>query len=146
MLLTLGLGTQFTVLETVVTTIVDAYPDRFRGHNRKYADVLYYVSSIANGTVYFRWVLFGAAATMFLLGLPMCTNGGMYVLQLIDNYAPTFSALTVSLVEVAVITWYYGVDRFLDDIKLMIGHEAPLRAYWKFSWRFIAPLIIAVSL
>lgn len=35
MLLTLGLGTQFTVLETVVTTIVDLWPDKLRGKNQK---------------------------------------------------------------------------------------------------------------
>lgn len=76
----------------------------------------------------------------------MCTSGGMYVLQLIDNYAPTFSALMVSVIEVTVITWFYGVDRFLDDIKIMLGHDAPLRTYWKFSWQFIAPVIILVSI
>ena len=36
MLLTLGLGTQFTVVETVVTTIVDLWPDQLRGRNHKY--------------------------------------------------------------------------------------------------------------
>ena len=36
MLLTLGLGTQFTVLETVVTTIVDLWPNQLRGKNHKY--------------------------------------------------------------------------------------------------------------
>ena len=36
MLLTLGLGTQFTVLETVVTTIVDLWPHKLRGKNHKY--------------------------------------------------------------------------------------------------------------
>ena len=35
MLLTLGLGTQFTVLETVVTTIVDLWPNQLRGKNHK---------------------------------------------------------------------------------------------------------------
>ncbi|KAK4010399.1 hypothetical protein OUZ56_019542 [Daphnia magna] len=57
MLLTLGLGTQFTVLETVVTTIVDLWPQKLRGKNHKL---------LADSTV------------MFLLGLIICTNGGMY--------------------------------------------------------------------
>ncbi|KZS14690.1 GMP synthase-like protein [Daphnia magna] len=54
MLLTLGLGTQFTVLETVVTTIVDLWPHKLRGKNHKL---------LADSTV------------MFLLGLIICTNG-----------------------------------------------------------------------
>ncbi|KAK4025846.1 hypothetical protein OUZ56_014891 [Daphnia magna] len=73
MLLRLGLGTQFTVLETVVTTIVDLWPHKLRGKNHK-------------------WVLLTSTTVMFLLGLIMCTNGGMYVLQLIDTYAAMFSA------------------------------------------------------
>ena len=35
MLLTLGMGTQFTILETVVTTIVDNWPQYLSGKNRK---------------------------------------------------------------------------------------------------------------
>nr|CAH0101802.1 unnamed protein product [Daphnia galeata] len=127
MLLTLGLGTQFTVLETVVTTIVDLWPHKLRGKNHK-------------------WVLLACATVMFLLGLVMCTNGGMYVLQLIDTYAATFSALIIGMAEVCVISWHYGIDRFLDDIKMMLGHDAPPRWYWRFVWKFFTPIIIVAIL
>lgn len=82
---------------------------------------------------------------MYLIGLVMCTNGGMYVLQLIDTYAATFSALIIGMAEVAVVSWHYGVDRFLDDIKHMIGYYPPPRMYWKFIWKFFTPIIITVS-
>ncbi|EFX87893.1 hypothetical protein DAPPUDRAFT_42690 [Daphnia pulex] len=127
MLLTLGLGTQFTVLETVVTTIVDL----FSRNSRFYFD---------------RWVLLACATIMFLLGLVMCTDGGMYVLQLIDTYAATFSALIIGMTEVCVIAWHYGVDRFLDDIRNMLGHDAPPRWYWRFVWKFFTPIIIVAIL
>lgn len=81
---------------------------------------------------------------MFMIGLIMCTNGGMYVLQLIDNYAATFSALVIGAAEISVISWHYGIDRFLDDIKLMLGHDAPPRWYWRFVWKFFTPLVIVV--
>ena len=51
---------------------------------------------------------------MFLL-----QRGGIYVLQLMDNHAGTFSALVTGMVEVAVIAWMYGADRFLEDIRLV---------------------------
>lgn len=35
-------------------------------------------------------------------------QGGMYVLQLMDNYCASFSALIIGLVEVIVIGWIYG--------------------------------------
>lgn len=48
-------------------------------------------------------------------------SGGMYILQLMDNYCASFSALIIGLTEVTVMAWIYGVDRFLDDIKIMLG-------------------------
>ena len=33
MLLTLGMGTQFTILETIVTTVTDLNPQRLRKHH-----------------------------------------------------------------------------------------------------------------
>lgn len=45
----------------------------------------------------------------------------MYILQLMDNYCASFSALIIGLTEVTVMAWIYGVDRFLDDIKIMLG-------------------------
>ena len=68
----------------------------------------------------------------------------MYVLQLIDSYAATFSALIIGMAEVCVISWHYGIDRFLDDIKTMIGFYPPTRHYWKFIWKFFTPLVILV--
>jgi len=127
MFLTLGLGTQFTILETVVTTIVDLLPEHHRKRNHKY-------------------VLVGSTLVMCLLGLIMCTQGGMYVLQLIDQYAATFSALILGMIESVVIAWVYGVDRFLADIKLMIGYYPTPRLYWKFIWKYFTPVIILAIL
>lgn len=54
MLFTLGLDSQFTILETVATTLVDAFPKLFR--NR-------------------RWqITLVIAIIMFLLGLNCCTQ------------------------------------------------------------------------
>lgn len=126
MLLTLGLGTQFTLIETVVTTIVDTYPERLR--HRK------------------ALVLLCTCAFMFTVGLFLCTNGGMYVLQLMDNYCASFSALIIGLTEVIVISYVYGVDRFLEDIKCMLGDYPFPRRLWKAFWCFITPGIIIVLL
>ena len=74
MLLALGFGTQFSLLETIVSIVVDSWPKKW---------------GKASHTV----VLAVACIIMYLIGLTMCTNGGMYVLQLMDNHAGTFSAL-----------------------------------------------------
>ncbi|CAG0891683.1 unnamed protein product [Cyprideis torosa] len=96
MLLTLGLGTQFTIMETVVTTIQDLFPSLLRR---------YRILTLAT-----------CCTVMFLLGLSMCSEAGMYILQLADNHAATFSALIVGSVESIAITHVYGINRFMGNI------------------------------
>ena len=54
MILTLGFGSEMTLIEAIVVTIVDQWPDRLR---RKKI-----------------WVLLGVCIVMYLVGLFMCTN------------------------------------------------------------------------
>ncbi|GIY10187.1 sodium- and chloride-dependent glycine transporter 2 [Caerostris darwini] len=123
MLLTLGLGTQFTLIETVTTTIVDTWPDRLRRFK--------------------SYVLALVCLVMYLCGLIICTKGGMYVLQLMDNYCASFSALIIGLVEVIVIGWVYGAERFLNDIKVMMGYYPFPYHYWRLMWKIVVPTLIA---
>ncbi|XP_066287463.1 sodium- and chloride-dependent glycine transporter 2-like [Branchiostoma lanceolatum] len=118
MLLTLGLDSQFAVLEALVTGIVDEFPRRLRSKK--------------------MFIVLGMCAIGFLLGLPLVTQGGFYLLQLMDNYSGTFSLLVVAIVECVVVGWVYGCDRFLDDISMMIGSRPCL--WWKICWKFLTPL------
>jgi len=126
MLLTLGLGTQFTILTTIITTITDDFPS-LRGKN-------------------YKWGLLGACCVMCTVGLSMTTKAGMYVLQMMDSYSSTFSALMVGVIEVLVVTWVYGVDNFLDDIKLMLGHYPYPRSLWRVVWKFGMPFMVSCIL
>merc|ERR1712227_709907 len=65
MLITLGLDSQFTMVETVTTAIMDQYPQT-RVHKGK--------------------VVIGASIAGFLLGLTCCTRGGIFMFSLIDSY------------------------------------------------------------
>ncbi|XP_018026292.1 sodium- and chloride-dependent glycine transporter 2 [Hyalella azteca] len=122
MLLTLGLGTQFTILTTIITTITDDFPS-LRGKN-------------------YKWGLLAACLVMFSVGLSMTTKAGMYVLNMMDSYSSTFSALMVGVIEVLVVTWIYGVDNFMDDIKLMLGKHPYPRWFWRNIWKFGMPLMV----
>ncbi|XP_047482292.1 sodium- and chloride-dependent glycine transporter 1-like isoform X1 [Penaeus chinensis] len=126
MLLTLGLGTQFTILTTIITTITDDFP-ALRGKN-------------------FKWALLCSCLVMFAVGLSMATKGGMYVLQMMDSYSSTFSALMVGMAEVMVVTWVYGVDNFLNDIKTMLGKYPYPMFFWKYVWKFGMPLVVLTIL
>ena len=124
MLLSLGFGTQFSTTETVVTVILDEFP-HLRGHNR-------------------RWLLLGVCGFMYLAGLGMITEGGMYVLQLVDNHSATYSALILGISEISVMAWIYGVDQFMEDLRFMLGFYPYPKFFWKWSWMLVSPLIVVV--
>jgi len=83
---------------------------------------------------------------MFLCGLCMVTEGGMYVLQLVDNHSATYSALIIGATEISVMAWFYGADRFLEDMKFMLGFYPYPRIFWKWAWKMISPTIVCMIL
>lgn len=48
---------------------------------------------------------------LFLLGLPLTTNSGMYVLQLMDSYGVSYPLLTLGLIEIVILSWRYGAEQ-----------------------------------
>uniref|UniRef100_A0AAX7SI59 Transporter n=1 Tax=Astatotilapia calliptera TaxID=8154 RepID=A0AAX7SI59_ASTCA len=71
---------------------------------------------------------------------PLPLQGGMYVFTLLDHFAAGTSILFGVLIEAIGIAWFYGVDRFSDDIEEMIGHR-PGR-YWRLCWKFVSPCFL----
>ncbi|KAL4230415.1 hypothetical protein ACF0H5_010797 [Mactra antiquata] len=120
MLFIIGLDSQFGMFETCLSAFMDEFP----------------------GVLRKRRVLVSAVACFieFLLGLPLITEGGIYILQIIDWYCASFSLMLISLTECLAIGWVYGVDRFYKDIELMIGFQ-PM-GLWKYMWKFVTPLVI----
>lgn len=50
--------------------------------------------------------------------------------------------MCVAFFEVIAVVYVYGYRRFSRDIEFMTG-ETP-NQYWLITWRFIAPMIMAV--
>ncbi|KAJ8288521.1 hypothetical protein COCON_G00011800 [Conger conger] len=80
----------------------------------------------------------------FLVSLVCVTNGGIYVFTLLDHYVAGTSILFGVLIEIIGIAWFYGVDRFSDDIQEMIGHRPGL--YWRICWKFVSPCFLLFML
>ncbi|XP_021339166.1 uncharacterized protein LOC110440421 isoform X2 [Mizuhopecten yessoensis] len=120
MIVMLGLSTQFVNIETVITAIIDENITLLRRRR-----VL--VVSIVCGF-------------LFLLGLPLTTQGGMYVLQLMDEYAAGFPILINGIFVCVAIGWVYGVKQFSRDIKHMVGRSVSY--WWQAMWCVMTPLII----
>ncbi|XP_076451544.1 sodium- and chloride-dependent neutral and basic amino acid transporter B(0+)-like isoform X2 [Babylonia areolata] len=121
MLFTLGLDSEFGLMETILTCIQDEMPKL-----RKYKSVM--------------CVGFGIAC--YFLALPCVCPGGDYVVTLMDHYGADFSVLILSCFEVLSVMWVYGVMRFQSDLEYMLGRKPLGWPYWVFCWT-IAPILIA---
>ncbi|XP_022103092.1 sodium- and chloride-dependent glycine transporter 1-like [Acanthaster planci] len=123
MLFTLGLDSQFVMTETLITAVCDELKSYFKNIN-KWKTLITLV----------------VCCTFFLLGLPMTTRGGIYLLTLMDNYSAGFSLLLIALLECLVIAYVYGIRRFNRDMTVMV--PAGLGPYWKLTIMLFAPLIL----
>ncbi|PIK62057.1 putative sodium- and chloride-dependent glycine transporter 2 [Apostichopus japonicus] len=125
MLVTLGLDSQFVNVETVVTAIVDEYPEKLRPRKTL---VLAVVCSVG-----------------FLVGLLCVTEAGPYWADLFDLYGASFNLLIFGFFECIALTWLYGVKRLRNDIRSMIGDgpvDFPLFHWWTLMWSAISPAVL----
>ncbi|XP_061488690.1 sodium- and chloride-dependent glycine transporter 1 isoform X2 [Rhineura floridana] len=121
MLILLGLGTQFCLLETLVTAIVDEVGNEWIIRQKTF-------------------VTLGVAVVGFLLGVPLTTQAGIYWLLLMDNYAASFSLVVISCIMCVAIMYIYGHQNYFRDIEMMLGFPPPI--FFQICWRFISPVII----
>ncbi|ESO08385.1 hypothetical protein HELRODRAFT_74696, partial [Helobdella robusta] len=119
MLITLGLDSSFGGSEAIITALSDEYP------------------LIKNNREIFIACLF---TFYFFVGLPSCTQGGAYVVTLLDKYAAGFSILFAVFFETLAVSYFYGVERFADDINSMLGYKPGV--YWKICWKYVSPLFL----
>ncbi|KAG7261523.1 hypothetical protein CRUP_003362, partial [Coryphaenoides rupestris] len=75
-----------------------------------------------------------------LLGLIFVQGSGTYWLSLFDSYGGSISLLVVAFFEMFSVVYIYGIDRFNDDIKFMIGHKPNF--FWQIMWRVISPAVM----
>ncbi|XP_069105061.1 sodium- and chloride-dependent glycine transporter 1-like [Argopecten irradians] len=85
-------------------------------------------------------LLTGVTVITFLLGIPLVTQAGIYMFQLIDWYTAKWSILLIAVTESIVYTWIYGGDRLSRDFQLMLGR--PLPVFVRVSTAFITPGVL----
>ncbi|XP_067938027.1 sodium- and chloride-dependent glycine transporter 2-like isoform X2 [Watersipora subatra] len=124
MMLTLGFGSQFSIVECVLSAFTDEFPTWLQPRRNN---------------IIFRIC---ACAVMFLLGLAMVSKGGIYLLNLVDYSVSGFPLLFVALLELIAINYIYGYDRFSVDIEMMLGSKPNI--YWKICWLGVSPLVVSL--
>ncbi|XP_037537323.1 sodium- and chloride-dependent betaine transporter-like [Nematolebias whitei] len=126
MLILLAVDTNFVSVESVITSVCDLFPKLFRAPRRREMFTLFICS------------------TVFLLQLPMVTEEGIYIFQLIDYYGSTRACqdfMTVCLC--LAIAWIFGADRLLNIIEDMSGQKPSV--FFKLCWKYVIPLLSLIS-
>lgn len=121
MLVILGIDSEFCMIEAFVTGIVDNWPKQLRKYRR-----LFVVSTIV---------------VIFLLSLPMITEGGVYLFQVMDYYSASgMSMLFLVFFQTISINWIFGGKKFCQCIEQMLGQRPSWFLY--ISWVFLAPIVM----
>ncbi|KAK6633143.1 hypothetical protein RUM43_012887 [Polyplax serrata] len=123
MLIMLGLDSAMGGMECVITGLMDEFHNFFKGnkHSREIFTLC-------------------AVTVSFSIALVNVTPGGIYTFHLFDTYAAGISLLCSALFEAIAVSWFYGLERFGDDVEAMIGIRPGL--YWRICWKFLSPLFI----
>ncbi|KAK0414457.1 hypothetical protein QR680_011438 [Steinernema hermaphroditum] len=119
MLLTLGLDSSFGGSEAIITALSDEFPVLKR-HREIFVMVLF--------------------SFYMVVGLFMCTKGGMLVMEWLIVYGTTWGLLIAVFCETMVISFCYGIDQFSNDIREMLGFTPGW--YWRVCWTFVAPIFL----
>jgi len=121
MIICLGLGSQFCMVEVVVTTLHDMKSVR-KFLKRKELLVLM------------------VCLVSFMLGIPFVTQAGVYFFHLVDKYSSGISLMFVAFFEVIAICWIYGANTLAGNVRSMLGRAPP--TFFVICWYFVSPLMI----
>ena len=114
-----GLSSSISLIESVVSSLIDNF-----SLSRKKAVTI--VSIIG-----------------FLLGVPMVTQGGLAILDIVDHFVNIFGLLVVGLVEMLILSYAFDLDRIKDNMN--ISSDFHIGNGWKAMIKFIAPIFIGIG-
>ncbi|XP_030066588.1 sodium- and chloride-dependent neutral and basic amino acid transporter B(0+)-like [Microcaecilia unicolor] len=127
MIVTLGLDSQFALIETITTAIEDMFPKAMKKKRIS--------------------ITTGCCAVLFLLGLPCVTEAGIYWIVLIDSFCGGWTLLIAAVLELMGVCWMYGGNRFIEDIEMMIGKQTWLFwLWWRMCWLYVSPAVLTIIL
>ncbi|CEF65845.1 Transporter [Strongyloides ratti] len=121
MLITLGIDSTFAGIEAFITGFCDEFP-HFIGRRRE--------------------LFVGVVIFLFFIGsLPTVTYGGSFVIPFLDGYGVSLSVLFIVMMEMIVVCWFYGINKFSENVREMLGFY-PGR-YWRTCW-ICCPVFIGI--
>ncbi|MCP4646686.1 MAG: sodium-dependent transporter, partial [bacterium] len=114
MLLTLAVDSAFSLLEAVTASVKDKWKI-----SHKKANLI-------------------VGGLCFLLGLPMLTGAGLYILDIADHFMNSFGLTIVVLVETIMVGWAIGAEKQRDYISKNSNFR--LGQWWNICIRWLIPI------
>jgi NSS family neurotransmitter:Na+ symporter len=114
-----GLSSSISLIESVVSSLIDNF-----SVSRKKAITI--VSIVG-----------------FLLGVPMVTQGGLAILDIVDHFVNIFGLLVVGLVEMLVLSYAFDLDKIKDNMN--VSSDLHIGNGWKTMIKVVAPLFIGIG-
>ena len=124
MLLCLAIDSLFALIDGVITAFCDRFP-RCAKHRELTAAV--------------------ACVAGFFAGLPMTTEGGYQVVDVVDAYVSRYALVIAGLAETIFLGWVYGADRLQDESKALCGVGVGGR-YFAPTLKYVVPSVLIVML
>lgn len=121
MLLTLGIDSAFSLVESVNTALSDRFPSLSKSR----------VALIVCG-----W--------SFCCGIIYSTNAGLYFLDVIDHFVVEFGLVSLGLLQCLAVGWGYGAEKLRLEFNAMGNSQ--LGIWWTYAIKYVIPTILTVLL
>ncbi len=82
----------------------------------------------------------GLVVVGFLASLVFMTNGGLFVLDIVDHFINNFGIVLAGLVEVILISWFFNLSSLKDHINRISDFR--VGGWWTFCLKVVTPIVL----
>ena len=145
MLLVLGLDSVTAMNETLISALMDHFQP-LRKHRSKELN-FQGIGLKVTSNYFLGWVVISICFISFLLGISLCFSGGFFMFILMDDWLNFWNAIIICLLEVIIVSWVYGIDKFCQNVQEMgVKSTVATEFYFKACLRFVVPTILVILL
>ncbi|MFP4392280.1 MAG: sodium-dependent transporter [Desulfohalobiaceae bacterium] len=76
----------------------------------------------------------------FLLSLIFMTNGGLFVLDIVDHFINNFGIVFAGLVEIILLSWFFKLESVREHINPL--SDFAIGSWWNFCLKVITPIVL----
>ncbi|TSM20277.1 Protein arginine N-methyltransferase 3 [Bagarius yarrelli] len=117
---------KFATIETIVTSVADEFPKYLRKHKPLFTLV--------------------CCVSFYILGFPMINESGMYMLQLVDTYAASYSLVIIAIFELIGVSYVYVqmCSKFILGLSLYQWKVMTYEDYTYPTWSMVLGWLMVI--